>query len=291
MRRCATYGSHSYSAAIVAGACLQRRARLEQRHHPQPPSRPPATPARAPRARRTAARSSRSRTPARPAARTPSADSATVSSTRSSSPSSPPGSCSIPRRSDTSASVSSADPAPLVGVRVARQQRGDRRAHDARALADVDPGEVEAEHVDLPQQPPDRAQRDVARAQVREHELEVAPQRLRVRVARLAPARAAACWSAGARRTRASCAAAPTRGAAGAARRRSAAPRRRPASDSSSSTDTGIRSDECENARASRSTRSRSSRSAVTRCSCSAPASVSAPTSGCPSMSPPVQDP
>ena len=49
--------------------------------------------------------------------------------------------------------------ARLVGVAVAGQDRRRRLAHDARALADVDPREVEAEDVDLPQQPPDRAER------------------------------------------------------------------------------------------------------------------------------------
>ena len=149
-----------------------------------------------------------------------------MSSTRSSSPASPPGSCSIPRRPEISASVSSAWRRGLVGVGEAGQQRAGRLAHDARALADVDPGEVEAEHVDLPQQPPDRAARDVARVQVGEHELEVAPQRLRVGVAGLAAARAQRVAPAGGRRTRAWCAAAPTRGAGAAARARSAAPPR-----------------------------------------------------------------
>ena len=58
----------------------------------------------------------------------------------------------------------------------------------------------------------------MARAEVGEHELEVAPQRLRVGVARLAPARASACCRAGGGRSRAWSAAAPTRGAGGAAR-------------------------------------------------------------------------
>ena len=111
--------------------------------------------------------------------------SATVSSTRSSSPAGPSGRRSRPRRPSRSP-PRAAEPLVLARVAVPRQQRGDRLLHDGGRLADVEARDVEAEDVDLPQQAPDRAVRDVGRADALEHEPEVVAQLLRVGVARLA---------------------------------------------------------------------------------------------------------
>ena len=169
----------------------------------------------------------------------------------------------MPRREEPSASVSSAWRRGLVGVAVAGQDRRGRLAQDARALADVDPGEVEAEDVDLPQQPPDRAERDVPRAEVGEHELEIAAQRLRVGVARLAPARAQRVDEPVVDEAELGPQRLPLAVRAPQDLRRTAAPARRPRATRRSSSETGIRSEECENICASRSTRTRKSCSAV----------------------------
>ena len=176
----------------------------------------------------------------------------------------PRGGGSSPRRPWLIASSSSAQPLVLVRVAVAGQQRRDRLLHDRGRLAHVERGDVEAEHVDLPQQPPDRAVR--RRAPSRRC-------RARARGRRAAPA--GRCSRARARADRACsssrCVMKPSFVRSGSyvavraaqhARRGQLRRRRAPATPRARGRP-ACGATECEKACASRSTRARSSRSAV----------------------------